>query len=148
LGGAVTPPALSGAFLVMKKTDSGTFASPFFSPAERLVAYRVALEALAAMTRVTAGWHGRASLRAQALDAAESVVLNLGEGAAQPRGSGTKRRHYVIALGSACEVAAALDAARAQRLSPAAELDAARAVVARCGALLGGLVRSATARRR
>ena len=94
------------------------------------------------------GWHGRASLRAQALDAAESVVLNLGEGAAQPAGSGAKRRHYVIALGSADEVGAALDAAGAQALSPAADLAAVRALAARCGALVGGLVRSATARRR
>ena len=87
-------------------------------------------------------------LRAQALDAAESVVLNLGEGAAQPARSGAKRRHYVIALGSADEVGAALDAAGAQALSPAAELDAARALAARCGALVGGLVRSATLPRR
>jgi four helix bundle protein len=100
------------------------------------------------IARLSATWHGRASLRGQALDAAESVVLNLGEGAAQPPRSGAKRRHYVIALGSADEVGAALDAARAQGLSPAGELDAARARVARCAALVGGLVRSATARRR
>jgi four helix bundle protein len=133
----------------MKKTDSETFASPtFFFPAERLLAYRVARELLAEVARVSRQWHGRASLRAQALDAAESVVLNLGEGAAQPPRSGAKRRHYVIALGSADEVGAALDAAGAQSLSPAAELDRARALAARCGALVGGLVRSATARRR
>jgi four helix bundle protein len=134
----------------MKKTDSETLASPSipYFPAERLIAYRVAQDVLVAIQRLSAGWHGRAGLRAQALDAAESVVLNLGEGAAQPARSGAKRRHYVIALGSADEVGAALDAARAQGLSPAEELDAARALAARSGALIGGLVRSATARRR
>ena len=133
----------------MKKTDPETFASPsFYFPVERLIAYRVARELLAEVARVSRGWHGRASLRGQALDAAESVVLNLGEGAAQPARSGAKRRYYLIALGSVDEVGAALDAAGAQALSPAAELAAVRALAARCGALVGGLVRSATARRR
>lgn len=91
---------------------------------------------------VSRAWRGRASLRAQALDAAESVVLNLGEGAAQPPGSGSKRRHHVIALGSADQLGAALDAAAAQALSPVAELAAARVLAARCGALVGGLVRA------
>ena len=75
-------------------------------------------------------------------------MLNLGEGAAQPPRSGSKRRHYVIALGSADEVGAALDAARAQALSSSAELDAARLLAARSAGLVGGLVRSATQRRR
>ncbi len=134
----------------MKKTDSETFASPVvpFFPAERLLAYRVAREVLAEIARLSRGWHGRAGLRSQALDAAESVVLNLGEGAAQPARSGSKRRHYVIALGSADEVGAALDAARAQRLSPADELERVRGLAARSAALVGGLVRSATMRRR
>src|SRR6187397_34619 len=133
----------------MKKTDSETFASPsFYFPAERLLAYRVANEVLTEVARLSRGWHGRSGLRTQALDAAESVVLNLGEGAAQPARSGAKRRHYVIALGSADEVGAALDAARAQALSPGDELEAARALAARSAALVGGLVRSATLRRR
>ncbi len=133
----------------MKKTDSTTFTSPsFFFPAERLAAYGLAREVLAEIARVSRSWHGRASLRSQALAAAESVVLNLAEGAAQPAGSGAKRRHYVIALGSADEVGAALDAALAQALSPADELEALRQRVARCAAMVGGLVRSATARRR
>ena len=134
----------------MKNPTSETFASPVvpFFPAERLLAYRVAREVLEEVARVSRGWHGRAGLRAQALDAAESVVLNLGEGAAQPARSGSKRRHYVIALGSADEVGAALDAARAQALSPADELAAVRTLAARSAALVGGLVRSATARRR
>ncbi len=133
----------------MKKTDSETFANPSvpYFPAERLLAYRVAREVLACVQRLSRSWHGRASLRAQAMDAAESVVLNLGEGAAQPARSGSKCRHYVIALGSADEVGAALDAARAQALSPEDELEAARALAARCAALVGGLVRSATLRR-
>jgi len=134
----------------MNKPVSETFASPVvpFFPAERLLAYRVAQDVLTEIQRLSAGWHGRAGLRAQALDAAESVVLNLGEGAAQPARSGSKRRHYVIALGSADEVGAALDAARVQALSAPEDLDAARVLVARCAALVGGLVRSATFRRR
>ena len=108
----------------------------------------MAREVLAEIARLSRGWHGRAGLRSQALDAAESVVLNLGEGAAQPARSGSKRRHYVIALGSADEVGAALDAARAQRLSPADELERVRGLAARSAALVGGLVRSATMRRR
>ena len=75
-------------------------------------------------------------------------MLNPGEGAEHPAGSGAKRRHDVIALGSADEVGAALDATGVQALSPAAELAAVRALAARSGALVGGLVRSATARRR
>ena len=67
---------------------------------------------------------------------------------AQPARSGAKRRHYVIALGSADEVGAALDAAQAQQLSTDVELDALRVEVVRCAALVGGLVRSATLRRR
>jgi len=56
----------------MKKTDSETFASPsFYFPAERLLAYRVARELLAEVARISRGWHGRSSLRAQALDAAQ-----------------------------------------------------------------------------
>jgi four helix bundle protein len=108
----------------------------------------VAQDVLAEVARLSRGWHGRSGLRAQALDAAESVVMNLGEGAAQPARSGLKRRHYVIALGSADEVGAALDAARAQGLSTAEELERVRALAARSGALIGGLVRSATLRRR
>ena len=108
----------------------------------------MANEVLTEVARISRGWHGRSGLRTQALDAAESVVLNVGEGAAQPARSGAKRRHYVIALGSADEVGAALDAARAQALSPADELAAARALAARSAALVGGLVRSATLRRR
>jgi four helix bundle protein len=139
-----------GRVTVMKNPSSEPVASPSvpYFPAERLLAYRVAREVLAEVARLSAGWHGRGALRAQALDAAESVVLNLGEGAAQPPGSGTKRRHYVIALGSADEVGAALDAARAQALSSPEELDAVRALAARSGALVAGLVRSATQRRR
>ena len=134
----------------MKNPTSETLASPVvpYFPAERLLAYRVAREVLEEVARVSRGWHGRAGLRAQALDAAESVVLNLGEGPAQPARSGAKRRHYVIALGSADEVGAALDAARAQALSPANELDRVRSLAARSAALVGGLVRSATQRRR
>jgi four helix bundle protein len=98
-----------------------------------LDAYRVALEVLAQVAE------GRwpADLRDQVLRAATSAVLNLAEGYAQPRGSRAKKRHYEIALGSACEVAAGLDAAVA-RGHAAVAADAARLC-----ALCGGLVRYA-----
>jgi four helix bundle protein len=132
-----------GRVRVMKKTDEETFANrTWFFPAERLLAYRVAQEVQENIVRLARSWRGHASLRAQAVDAAQSATLNTGEGASQPPGSGAKRRHYDIALASVGEVAAAADCARALGLSPAAELAAAKAQAARLGALLGGLVRS------
>jgi four helix bundle protein len=113
--------------------------SPF--PADRLVAYQVAKEVLGEVVRLAATWN--ASLRDQAERAGESALLNVAEGAAQPPGSRAKRRHYDIALASACEIGAALDAAAVRRLSPADEIAAARRLVGRLGALLFGLVRSA-----
>ena len=123
----------------MKQNNSET--QTCFFPADRLVACRVAREVLADVAALTRRWH--AALRDQALRASESAMLNIAEGASQPAGSGAKRRHYDIALASAGEVAAALDAAVALGRSTAAEIGAARVRVARLGALLGGLVRSA-----
>src|SRR5262245_48244997 len=100
----------------MKTTTSETERTWFF-PAERLVAYRVAQEALAEVAALARGWSGFGELRAQALAAAQSAVLNLAEGASQPRGSAAKRRHYDIALASTGEVASALDSAGALGLS-------------------------------
>ena len=51
-------------------------------------------------------WPGH--LRDQALRAASSIVLNVAEGAGLPSKK-QKLRHYSIAMGSLCEVQAALD---------------------------------------
>ena len=67
------------------------------------------------------------------------MLLNLAEGAGQRAGSAAKRRHYEIALGSAGEVAAALDAAASLGLD---DMAAAQRVAGRLGGLLGGLVAS------
>ena len=108
----------------------------WYFPCERLEAYRVARELVVEVTRVSKGWRGE--LRAQAIDAAESAMLNIAEGAAQ-HSSAVKRRHFEIALGSASETFAALDAADARGLEGACALDLAR----RLGALIGGLIRAA-----
>ena len=57
-------------------------------------------------------------------------------------GCGAKARHYAIALASAGEAAAAIDAAAALGLSPREELQLLKALVGRLGALLAGLLRS------
>ena len=113
-----------------------------FFPAERLVAYGVAKEVLAQVAEVARCWRGFGELRAQAVAAAQSAVLNLAEGASQPRGSAAKRRHYDIALASTGEVAAALDCAGALHLSAPGDLATARRHCLRLASLLGGLVRA------
>ena len=115
-------------------------------PAERLVAYQVAKEVLGDIARLGSRWP--AYLRDQAERASASVVLNVAEGASQPRGSGAKRRHYDIALASAGEVAAVLDAAALLGHAAAEELAVVRQRVGRLGALIGGLVRAHPGRRR
>lgn len=108
-------------------------------PADRLVAYRVAKDVLADVAILSERWSGH--LRDQALRASESAMLNIAEGASQPPGSKLKRRHYDIALASAGEVAAALDAAVVLGRSTAAEVAAVRLRVGRLRSLLLGLVR-------
>ena len=71
---------------------------------ERLEVYTVAL----AVARRVAKLGGSRALKDQALRAAQSIVLNVAEGASLVPGD-AKRNHYRIALGSAGEVAAALD---------------------------------------
>ena len=118
------------------RTETQTY--PF--PAEKLVAYEVAKEVLAEIARLSARWP--AHLKDDAQRASLSVMLNVAEGASQPPRSGAKRRHYDIALASAGEVAATLDAAELLGRSPAGEVAAAKQRVGRLGALIAGLVRS------
>ena len=107
----------------------------WYFPSERLEAYRVAKELVTVVARVSRGW--RAGLRAQALEAAESAMLNVAEGAAH-RSRAVKRRHFDIALGSANETFAALEVASALGLEGACAIPVAR----RLGALIGGLIRA------
>ena len=74
---------------------------------EGLVVYQVALGVArwAALQAIPAS---RKHLRDQLLRAADSVVLNIAEGAGRERGD-ARRHHFHIAAGSACEVAAVLD---------------------------------------
>jgi four helix bundle protein len=74
---------------------------------ERLDVYRVAL----GVARWAAGQTipaSRKHLRDQLVRAADSVVLNIAEGAGREPGD-SRRNHFRIAAGSACEVAAVLD---------------------------------------
>ncbi len=115
--------------------------APMFE-VERLAAYGVAVELVRKVGVCSRQWSGWANLGDQVRRAAVSALLNLAEGFEQPPGSDAKKRHYEIAVGSAGEVAAALDAALALELSDAALLRAARADARTLGMLLRGLVRS------
>ena len=76
---------------------------------ERLLAYRTALEFYRLATTIRRGLpRGLGPLGDQLSRAAQSVCLNLAEGAAS-RSRAVKMRSWDIAAGSACECAAALD---------------------------------------
>jgi len=116
-------------------------------PAQRLHAYRAALEALVAFVPLAESWpRGWADLRDQGKRAATSAVLNIAEGASLPPGGRAKGRHFAIALGSLGEVAAVLDAASALKLGNSPQVDELQAMVERAGALVGGLLRRAEGR--
>lgn len=76
-------------------------------PHETLDVYRIALDFHRALLPL-AKQRGLANLRDQLLRAAESVVLNIAEGAGRTARD-DKRRFYEIAKGSATECAAVLD---------------------------------------
>jgi four helix bundle protein len=73
---------------------------------ERLDAYKLAVQ-VARWFRKTTFPTGDAALRDQARRAADSVVLNLAEGAHSL--GGNRNKHFRIARGSAAEAAATLD---------------------------------------
>ena len=105
---------------------------------DRLDVYRVALrfahwvqEESHQMTR------GHAPLRDQIQRAAESVVLNIAEGAGQATHPMAKK-HYRIALGSAAECAAALDL---MELYGATRIEHGRDTIRRVGAMLRKMAR-------
>ncbi len=78
---------------------------------ETLDAYRVALE-VARWVRSARWARGDAHLKDQARRAADSVVLNLAEGASHEKGN--RGKHFGVAKASAAEVAACLELAQIQ----------------------------------
>ena len=81
-----------------------------------------------------------AELRDQATRAAKSAFLQLSEGLPNA-GTAMRRKYFVCARNSVCEVSAALDLAIAiESVDPALGLEAKRTAV-RLGALLYGLLR-------
>lgn len=105
---------------------------------QRLDVYRVALEFAALahgiMPRVPTGC---SALREQLLHAAESVVQNIAEGAAQIS-TPMAKKHYRIALGSAAECSAVLNLLRAYGVG---RLGEAQQLIGRSGAMLRKLAR-------
>ena len=114
----------------------------FYFPFEKLVAYQVAQQVYQQVIDLSASWpRGWADLRDHARRSANSVKLNVAEGASQVPGSGNKSRHFNIALGSAGELHDCLDTALTNRLNPRAKLDAVIALNRRSGSLVYGLYR-------
>ncbi len=129
----VTPPS---------PAEVETFRPPAPPPAldaEKLVVYRVALELqvlcatlVPAHERVLHDQLGRASL---------SIVLTIAEGAGR-RSRRDKRRFYVMARGSAMEVAAGIDVLRIRHLAPERACAEARSLALRVVQMLTKLDRA------
>jgi four helix bundle protein len=81
-----------------------------------------------------------AELRDQVSRASKSVVLNLAEGLGS-EAPGVRRRHFAIAAGSVCEVAAAVDLAVAIGALAAPVGEQALALALRVKRMLRGLMR-------
>jgi four helix bundle protein len=100
---------------------------------EQLDCYKLAVSIARWAARQVFPVH-RKHLRDQLVRAADSVVLNLAEGAGKGPGD-SRRNHYRIALGSAAEVAAVIDvtdfADGAERLAELRRVGAMLAVLAR-----------------
>jgi four helix bundle protein len=76
---------------------------------ETLDCYKLAVE-VARWFQQASFPRGRTRLKEQGQDAADSIVLNIAEGAGRRRGSGDAgKNHHDIALGSASECCAVLD---------------------------------------
>ena len=89
-----------------RKPDTNTSAPLSFLPCERLDVYRAAIEFRRSLG-VLDSTRNISSLRDQVCRAADSVALNIAEGAGRVV-KADKRRHYRYALGSAMECGAAL----------------------------------------
>ena len=75
---------------------------------DRLECYAVALEVARWAARIKVPT-GRKHLRDQLVRSADSVVLNIAEGAGRPFGGAARRAFFDIAMGSAAEVGAIID---------------------------------------
>jgi len=115
-----------------------TASAPFLD-AERLDAYRVALEFQSHASALAL--RGDANLRDQLRRASLSCVLNTAEGAGQ-RSRAQKRHLYAIARGSAMECAAIVDVMRVRGLAHPAECRAARSLLVRIVQMLTRLEQS------
>ena len=113
---------------------------------ERLDAYHVAREFIGRVADLRRQFRrGEAPLADQLTRAADSVLLNLCEGAGRRAGR-EKARFFDIARGSATECAAVAEIAGIRRLAPAPALRDIRDLAGRLVALLSGLARSARQR--
>ncbi|MCI0339705.1 MAG: four helix bundle protein [Planctomycetales bacterium] len=110
---------------------------------ERLDAYRVAREFLGNVADLLAGLpRGESGIADQLKRAADSVFLNLCEGAGRRAGK-EKAHHYEIARGSGTECAAILDILLLRRLADPARVAAARVRLHRLVCMLTALARRA-----
>ena len=108
---------------------------------ERLHAYSAALDFYRLATAIRRGLpRGLGPLGDQLSRAAQSICLNLAEGAAA-RSWAVKNRHFEIANGSACECAAALDVVEVEGAAPAAAVAQAREKLRLATLLTRGLMR-------
>jgi four helix bundle protein len=97
--------------------------------ANKLHVYRIALELHALCSTLVAMLHR--IVRDQLERASLSVVLNIAEAGGR-RSRRDKARYYMIARGSATEVAALLDVLTLRRLAPSPTIRAARRLAVRC----------------
>ena len=108
----------------------------------KLDVYRCMLEYLKleheATRRFPAGY---AWLRDQLDRAADSMILNFGEGAGKRARSKDRNRYWDTSLGSASESASAWDVARIRQLSPASVTDRALDLLDRISAMLRAMKR-------
>jgi four helix bundle protein len=108
---------------------------------ERLDAYRFAVQFYREVKAIRGGLpRGLGPLGDQVSRAAQSIVLNLAEGAAA-RSVDVKQRHWQIALGSAGECAAALDLLEIGRAAADAVLQRGREALRQAVVRMLGLVR-------
>jgi four helix bundle protein len=107
-------------------------------PHEKLVAYQVARELLAAVKRAEIA---EPRLRDQAMRAAMSACLNIAEAAGR-QSPADQKRVYAIARGEASEAAAALDIGAIAGVCSAESARTGGALARRAYALLTGLIRS------
>ena len=119
----------------MKATPSNGFAH------ERLDAYHIAQELAVGcvqLTQITP--RGFADLRDQARRSALATVRHIAEGASRTSAA-DKRARFVVARGEVAELDATLETAQRLGILPIAPTRDLRALTARVGAMLTGLIR-------